>query len=319
MLFAHPVALAAAVAADLALGDPVYAAHPVRLMGATLSRLEAGLRRIGADGYGGGIALFVMLATLWTALAIAALTGAAALDSRLAWMVHGLLLYSLLALGDLLRHVWRVEQELARGRLDQARTAIARLVGRDTTRMDAAACRRAAIESLSESLTDGFTSALFWYALAGIPGLVIFKVVSTMDSMVGYRTPRYLRFGWCGARLDDVMNYVPARLTWLTIGVVAAALPGCSGSKALRVGWQQHHVLPGPNAGWSEAGTAGAIGRKLVGPIWVNGQLVTDTWIGDPADPPADSRQDVERASMLVISTGITATAIACLLLIAFA
>ena len=91
------------------------------------------------------------------------------------------------------------------------------LVGRDTDRMDAGACRRAAVESLSENLTDGFVSPVFWYVLAGIPGLVLFKVVSTMDSMVGYKTPRYLRFGWCGARLDDVMNFVPARLTWLVI------------------------------------------------------------------------------------------------------
>ena len=90
-------------------------------------------------------------------------------------------------------------------------------MGRDTTAWTRAACRRAAIESLSENLTDGFISAIFWYVLPGLPGLVVFKVVSTMDSMVGYKTPRYLRFGWCGARLDDVMNFVPARLTWLLI------------------------------------------------------------------------------------------------------
>ena len=110
--------------------------------------------------------------------------------------------------------------------------------------------------------------------------LVMFKVVSTMDSMVGYKTPRYLQFGWCGARLDDLMNYVPARMTWLLIAAVAAMVPACSGRKAFRIGLRQHSILLGPNSGWSEAATAGAIQRRLVGPIRMAGTLVTDVWIG---------------------------------------
>ena len=95
------------------------------------------------------------------------------------------------------------------------------LVGRDIEKMDIAACRRAAIESISENFVDGVVSAVFWYALLGIPGLLLFKVASTMDSMVGYKTPPYFYFGWCGARLDDLMNYIPARLTWLLLGFFA--------------------------------------------------------------------------------------------------
>ena len=177
--------------------------------------------------------------------------------------------------------------------------------------MDGAACRRAAIESLSENLTDGFTSPLAWYAVAGLPGLVIFKVVSTMDSMVGYKTPRYLQFGWCGARLDDLMNYVPARLTWLLIAAVAAVLPSCSGRKAFGVGLRQHAILLGPNSGWSEAATAGGIQRRLVGPIWNHGTMVTDVWIGDSTDPPAESRSDLVRGLTLAIVSGLAAVAIA--------
>src|SRR4029450_9304705 len=97
----------------------------------------------------------------------------------------------------------------------------------------AGACRRGAIESLAENLTDGVTSAVCWYAIGGVPGLVLFKVASTLDSMVGNRTPRYLRFGWAGARLDDVMNYVPARGTWLLLSVAALLVPGCSAPAAL--------------------------------------------------------------------------------------
>src|SRR4029434_2073517 len=129
-----------------------------------------------------------------------------------------------------------------------ARHAVSLLVGRDTQPMDAAACRRAVIESLAENLVDGFVRPVFWYAVFGLPGLLLFKVVSTMDSMVGYKTPQYLRFGWCGARLHAGMNYAPARLTWLLISLVSFVVPGCSGRKAWRIGLSQHAVLLGPNS-----------------------------------------------------------------------
>jgi adenosylcobinamide-phosphate synthase len=177
--------------------------------------------------------------------------------------------------------------------------------------MDGAACTRAAIESLSENLTDGFISPVFWYALGGLPGLVVFKVVSTMDSMVGYKTERYLRFGWCGARMDDWMNWIPARITWLLLSLVAALLPGYSARKCLLVGWRQHAIVPGPNSGWSEAATAGALERRLIGPIWAGGQLVTSTWLGEPNDPPAGAQRDFHRAAILVTATGILCVAIA--------
>ena len=300
-------ALALAVSIDLVLGDPVYGAHPVRLIGRTLQGLESALRRLSADGYGGGIVLFIGLSAVWVlglSLAVASLSS----RSRVAgWGAHLFLLYSFLALGDLLHHGWRIEGALRRGNRDAARSAVSQLVGRDTDRMDEGACRRAAIESLSENLTDGFISPLCWYVAAGIPGLALFKVVSTMDSMVGYKTPRYLRFGWCGARLDDAMNFLPARLSFCLLAAIAAVMPGYSGRKAMRVGWSQHATVPGPNSGWSEATTAGAVQRKLVGPIWIHGQAVTDVWLGDPADPPLETDRDYRRASVFVTVSGIAA------------
>jgi adenosylcobinamide-phosphate synthase len=308
----NAVVLAAAVILDLLLGDPVYPLHPIRLMGHTLSLFERGLRRIGAEGYGGGVALFFLLAIVWVGGTGAVLVAALALSWKLLFAIEVFLAYSCLALRDLLKHSWAVEAAARAGDLAGARVAIARLVGRDTDRMDIAACRRAAIESLSENLTDGFTSAIAWYVVAGLPGLMLFKVVSTMDSMVGNKTPRYLRFGWCGARLDDVMNFIPARLTWILISVVAIFVPRCSAAKAFQVGWRQHAVLPGPNSGWSEAATAGGIQRRLIGPIWMGGTLVTDLWVGDAGDPAAgEAEADVLRASVLVCATGLVAAAIA--------
>jgi adenosylcobinamide-phosphate synthase len=238
------------------------------------------------------------------------LWAANAASVSLVWLVHVFLLYSLLALGDLLHNVWAIETAVRAGDLPRARRGVSALVGRDTDRMDGAACRRAAVESLSENLTDGFVSPLFWYVILGLPGIVVFKVASTMDSMVGYKSPRYLRFGWCGARVDDVMNYLPARITWLVIAATAALLPAFSGRKAWLVGLDQHGLLLGPNSGWSEAATAGALERKIVGPIWLEGVLITDVWIGDPSDPPLETAGDVTRAAMLAALSGVVVAAV---------
>ena len=305
--------LAAAVLLDLLAGDPVYPAHPARLIGWTLTQLEKLLRALKLDGYIGGVLLFLLLAALWCGGTAALILGLARWNHWVALAVQVFLIYSLLALRDLLDHGWTVEQAARQGDLPEARCRVSRLVGRETDRMDLAACRRAAIESLSENLTDGFLSPIFWYAVAGLPGIVLFKVVSTMDSMVGYKTPQYLRFGWCGARLDDLMNWLPARISWLLISLCSLALPGFSAGKALRIGWRQHALMPGPNSGWSEATTAGAMQRRLVGQIWRRGELVTELWLGDANDPPAGDDTDVRRTSILVTVTGLSATLLALL------
>jgi adenosylcobinamide-phosphate synthase len=301
----------AAFVVDLIVGDPVYRAHPIRLIGSSLRWFEGRLRALGFDGYGGGITLFVILAIVWLSALVALMSLASGAPAPVGWVMHVVALYTMLALGDLLHHVWRIEAAAKSGDIERARAAVSALVGRDTERMDAAACRRAGVESLSENLTDGFVSPIFWYVLLGLPGIVLFKIVSTMDSMVGYKTPQYLRFGWCGARLDDVMNYVPARLTWPVIALVAFVVPGLSGRKAWRVGLEQHALLLGPNSGWSEAATAGAIQRRIVGPIWLRGTMVTDLWIGDPEDPPLSTARDVGRAVLLTMTVGFVVTALA--------
>ncbi len=314
-LFPAAGALAAAVVLDLIFGDPVYRAHPVRLMGDTLLLLEKLLRRLGGDGYLGGVLLLLLLSVFWVGISSVAILAADRVHPWLGVAIHVLLVYSLLAMRDLLAHAWRVQRAANADDLDGARHAISQLVGRDTSRMDLAACRRAAIESISENLTDGFISPLLWYAIGGVPGLVFFKVVSTMDSMVGYKTALYLRFGWCGARTDDWLNLVPARLTWLVMAALALLLPGCSARKTISVGWRQHALVPGPNSGWPEAGMAGAIQRRLVGPVWAGGKLVTELWLGQPEDPPAGESQDLVRAALLTLLCGILVAGVAVLAL----
>lgn len=300
--------LLAAAALDFALGDPVYRWHPVRLMGASIAAVERWLRAAGADGRAGGCALVALLVCAWGGGVWALHDALEAMHPAAAAALRFLSLYSLLALGDLFKHGDAVDS--AAGDLRAARQAVEKLVGRDTDHMDAAACRRAAIESLAENLVDGFLSPLFWYAVCGLPGLVVFKLVSTMDSMIGYKSERYLRFGWCGARLDDLLNFVPARLTWLLIALAALFTPGGSGAKARRFGWRQHAVVPGPNPGWSEAAMAGAIQRRLVGPIRLRGVLLTDVWLGDPSDPPAADSADYRRARRIVLLAALAAVVI---------
>ena len=301
--------LLAAVVLDLAVGDPVFRWHPVRLIGRSISSVETRLRAIGADGRLGGCALAAIVVCVWVGGSWALLAALQATHLIAGTGFHFLCVYIFLALGDLLRHCDEVDSSA--DDLPAARQAAGKLVGRDTDRMDAGACRRATIESLSENLVDGFIAPVFWYALSGLPGLVLFKVVSTLDSMVGYKNDRYRHFGWCAARFDDLLAFFPARLSWLIIALAAMLIPRASGAKALLVAWRQHGIVPGPNPGWSEGAMAGAIQRRLAGPIWLGGDLVTETWLGDPADPPAETSADYRLARHVALAAAALATALA--------
>ncbi len=312
----HASLLAAGVLLDLAFGDPQWRWHPVRLIGNSIGWTERGLRSLGFDGYGGGIALGLTTAALAVVIAAAAILLADRIGHVAGFIVHAGVVYWMLALRNLVDHSWTVERAARSQDPARARRETARFVARATDTLDIAACRRAAIESVSENLTDGYVSPLFWYVVAGIPGLVAFKAFSTLDSMVGNRSPRYLRFGWFSARTDDFLNWVPARLTWALLGVAAFLVPGCCGRRAFAIGWQQHGIVPGPNSGWSEAATAGAIRRRLVGPIFADGKQVTDIWLGDDGDPPAgEGREDLPRAVALNIAAGLLAAGLAIVLL----
>lgn len=311
-LAADPRLLLCAVILDGLFGDPVYALHPVRMMGATLSFFQRMLRRVRLDGYAGGCILFLVLAAFWVGIVCVLAMVLHDLQTEIGWLFQAFVSFSLIALKDLCNHGLAIDRAAD---LNGMRKATSMLVGRDTQVMDAAACRRAGMESMSENAVDGFVSPIFWYAALGLPGIVLFKVISTMDSMVGFKTPQYRCFGWCGARLDDAFNFVPARLTFVVMVCVALFTPNCSARKALRIGWQQHARVPGPNSGWSEATAAGAIKRRLVGPIWQNGGRVTDVWLGDAGDPEGGQPGDMRRMCVFVIATCLLATGLAILFL----
>lgn len=274
----EPWILVAALVLDLGLGDPVYPLHPVRLMGRLVSRTEAWLLPWGR--WGGGLLL------LGGALPLAALGWALERGTGV-WLgaVQLFLCYSLLGLGDLLRHGWAVRTALVAQDLEGARAAVSNLVGRDTKDMTPGAVARATVESLAENLCDGFVAPLFWALLLGLPGLLVFKWVSTLDSMIGYKNEKYRHFGFAAAKTDDLLNWLPARLTWALLVLAACFFPGASPGGAFVVGLKEHHKLPSPNSGWPEGAAAGALGVRLLGPITRKGVLENHPYLGDPDHP----------------------------------
>ncbi|HLG47353.1 MAG TPA: adenosylcobinamide-phosphate synthase CbiB [Reyranella sp.] len=186
---------------------------------------------------------------------------------------------SLVAQKSLHEHVEAVADALNLG-LENGRDAVAMIVGRDTKELDQSAVCRAAIESLAESFCDGIVAPLFWLALLGLPGGIAYKAINTADSMIGHKTERYLYFGWAAARTDDVMNWPAARLAALWIALGALFVKGASPWQALVITWRDARKHDSPNAGWTEAAMAGALGVRLMGPRTYGGELVHGQWMG---------------------------------------
>lgn len=242
--------------------------HPVIWMGTLLSLLDT---RLNDRTRGRGVLALVLLVA-----ATAAVTVPLALLLRavpFGWVIEALLATSLLAQKSLDQAVQAVAKALGRS-LAEGRTAVSHIVGRDPQALDEAGVSRAAIESLAESSSDGVIAPLFWLILGGLPGIALYKAVNTADSMIGHKTERYLQFGWAAARLDDLLNLIPARLTALLVAGAAffvnGAEPEVSWSTALRDA-KKHES---PNAGWPEAAFAGALGYRLGGPRSYEGELV---------------------------------------------
>jgi adenosylcobinamide-phosphate synthase len=279
---ASPAALAVALAVDAAFGEPeaLYrrVPHPVVLIGRLIAWLDARLHSPVAPAGAQRLAGAVLLATV-LAIALAAALAIQALTRLLpgGWILEGLLMSTLLAQRSLVLHVGAVADGLRRG-LGEGRSAVARIVGRDPHALDAHGVARAALESLAENLSDAVVAPLFWGVLLGLPGMAAYKALNTADSMIGHRTPRHRHIGWASARLDDVANLVPARLTAL---VLVAAAP----SDRRRAAWaacrRDAPYHRSPNAGWPEAALAGALGVRLAGPRSYGGVAVNDGWMGD--------------------------------------
>ncbi|MBA4047822.1 MAG: cobalamin biosynthesis protein CobD [Sphingomonas sp.] len=266
---------------EAAIGYPaaLFAAigHPVTWIGAVIVALERGGNRGGPArrrAMGVGIVVVLIIGAVVIGCGIEALAGAG-------WGVAAVVLVATtgIAQRSLDDHVRAVARPLRAGNLIEARGAVARIVGRDTGALDEAGVALAAIESLAESFCDGVVAPAFWFLVAGLPGLLACKAINTADSMIGHRNDRYRWFGWAAARSDDVVNWVPARLSGLMIAVAGG------GGFALMWRDARHHASP--NGGWQEAAMAGALGRRLGGPVSYDGEAAARAWLGDGAMPEA--------------------------------
>jgi len=279
-------AMVLAMAIDGVLGWPgaLYAriGHPVTWLGRLIGTLDQRWNRDG-DAFGtrrlAGVAAalsVVVLASL-SAFAVQAAIGTG-------WrriLLVGILAWPFVALRSLHEHVAAVAKPLQAGDVDGARRAVSMIVGRDPTKLDEAGIARAAIESLAENTSDGVVAPIFWGVLFGLPGIVGYKAINTLDSMIGHRDARHEAFGWAAARIDDIANLVPARLTGLLFALASSQpLDGlaCMGRDA------RHHRSI--NAGWPEAAVAGALSVRLCGPRVYHGAPAKEPWLNEAARDP---------------------------------
>ena len=276
--------LVLAILLDWLMGDPKrlyqHIFHPVQFMGEFLSWMESGLNKPHVSFYKqklrGAIALFFYL-LIWVLVGVA-ITVMCDLAGLWGLGIEMLVVAVLLGGRSLYDHVKNVCEALKFKTVEEARVAVAHIVGRDPAALDDRGVARAAIESGAENLSDGFIGPVLFYLVGGLPGLFLYKATNTADSMIGHKTQRFLGFGWAAAKLDDVFNWIPARLTGLIIVILAHLLCG-RGSESWRVMMKDARKHSSPNSGWPESAMAGALGIAVAGPRVYRDMMKQDPWI----------------------------------------
>lgn len=284
MIAPDPLVIALALLLDLVIGDPRWLPHPVVLIGRLITGLESLLRKAVRHEQAAGILLLSMTVgttalTTWLLLHCTETLFPAAgllLSVAISW--------TCLAARSLHQESALVADALTAGDIVTARVKLSYIVGRDTGNLDETEIWRALVETVAENTSDGIIAPLFWLTVGGPVAGMTFKAISTLDSMVGYRNERYLRFGWASARMDDLVNFIPARLTALLM-IVGATLSGLSLRNALDITRRDRLKHPSPNSAHPEAAAAGALGVRLGGASSYSGVPSWKEYIGDPLTP----------------------------------
>lgn len=285
-----PAAFIMAFFIDLAIGDPRWLPHPVRLIGIAINNTEKLLRRFfktpAGERFAGIllVAIIVIPVFLITILIIkAAQTFSTSIVIFFTSVFFVYLIAATIATGELMRSVKKVIEAVESGDLENAKLKLSMIVGRDTQNLSEEDIIRAAIESLSENLSDGVIAPIFYLTIGGIPFAMAYKAINTLDSMVGYKNQKYINFGWASARLDDYVNYIPARITGILIVIAflivfrSISIAHISLQTMLRDGGNHSS----PNSGIPEAAMAGGLGVRLGGPSTYGGILFKKHYIGE--------------------------------------
>lgn len=298
---------------DLLLGDPRWLPHPIRAIGALIAGLEKLLRKIFPKNQGGemagGVALVILVLLLSGGFTLLVLWLCGKVGLWLRFLAETILCFQLLATRSLKGESMKVYKALKAGDLEGARYAVSMIVGRDTQCLDEAGVARAAVETVAENASDGVIAPLIFLAIGGAPLGMVYKAVNTMDSMVGYKNDQYLWFGRCAAKLDDVVNFIPARLAGLLM-CLGAGFSGFDAPNALRIFRRDRKNHKSPNSAHTEAAAAGALHIQLGGSNYYFGKLVEKPTIGD-ADHPVEPL-DIVRVNRLMYATAFLALVLCC-------
>lgn len=306
-----------AVVLDLMFGDPPGLMHPVVLMGKCISRMDRSLRTHfpedpdGEFRAGRLMALTMVLGTFVLTGGILWIVGI--ISPVIAFLLNTFWCYQAIAIRDMLRESENVRNMLQHGGLESGRRAVARIVGRDTERLDEAGVIRAAVETVAENFSDGVVAPLFYMVIGGAPLALTYKAINTMDSMVGYKNERYLHFGHFAAKLDDVANFLPSRMAAFFLMTGAFIRQGkTSAAEAMRIWRRDRFNHSSPNSAQTEAVMAGALGVQLAGPAWYFGEKYDKPTIGDDLRPIRIS--DIDEANRMFFYASLVAAAVLCLI-----
>jgi adenosylcobinamide-phosphate synthase len=282
MLHFPPAAVATLIERYFGYPDALFRiiGHPVQWIGAFIAWLDQSLNTKPDDEIEG---------LLRGGITVILLLGATALPAYIVqdllngipggWLINALIATAFIAQKSMRDHVQDVAHALSSS-VTAARISVAKIVGRDTTGLDESGIAKAALESLAENTADGIVAPVFWYALLGLPGLVAYKAINTADSMIGHKSDRHLFFGFCAAKLDDLVNLPASRLTALFFAAAAAFTSTDSANQSLHAAWNDASKHKSPNAGWPEAAMAGALGLKFGGPRAYEDGMVDLPWMG---------------------------------------
>ena len=291
--------------ADLVMGDPERLPHPIVWFGKAIAWCERMLNKGRGRRVKGILTALLLIGIVYAAMFFL-LRWIDSINVFLGLAVKAILVFYCLAGTTLIREVKKVFEAVDRS-LEEGRKQVARIVGRDTSELSEQEMRIAALETLAENLSDGVVAPVFWYAILGVPGMMAYKMVNTLDSMIGYRTQRYREFGWCAARIDDVANYLPARLTTLLMLTVTGRF------RLLNfVTWfGREHASP--NSGYPEAALAGILDCRFGGPHTYFGEIVEKPYIGTNERPITTA--DMERAVSINRRVEVVVVVVTCLIL----
>ncbi len=280
MEMVHWLIIPAAYTLDAVLGDPPSWPHPIRWMGKSIEVLEPVCRKWMKNDIIAGLLFALTLIMVWWGGTAAISHVAYGLHPGVGFGLEVILIYYCLSARSLSDAGMEIHRLLAQGRVDDARSALAMIVGRDVNHYQEQEIARAAVETVAENFVDGVLSPLLFAAIGGAPLAVAYKMINTMDSMVGYKNDRYLRFGRAAARIDDIANFIPARLSVPIIALATELLAPGNGRQALQTAKAEGRRHSSPNAGYPEAAFAGALAVKLNGPNYYGGVLVEKPYIG---------------------------------------